>query len=440
MHECIKFRRQWISPRRTRQPRRPDARRGPPGARHPEGITPHAASPWKSPPDGTPPPTAPLTFSRFLAAQGEDRLVGFMRSRTTFDPIPEVFAAPLAAKFRHYLTVGGCPEPAAAWCVDRNLTAALEAQKRVLDRWTLEAALHADARDIPKIRRILASLPRQLAHGGAFRWSLVEPRTNARKYGRALGWLIDAGMVRKVNRLDFTRGVGLPISLHENPSACRIFPADVGILCALADIRYVPSLTTVTNPTTPATPANPSGPDALPPGMLDALVRTAPHAAVRAALVLVRREAPGGGRVRRGARRRRRPDRRLDGGGGVRKVSPRPPPVRDPPALRPQRLPGARGGRGLGPRRDPPPRPALDEELEPRERPPLHPALDGGRNPQAGRARAHEGRLSGTSFSLLPQPRHPLLALRVGRLPLKNKPGGRPDRPGSNSKMRGERV
>lgn len=405
--------------------RRPSraARRPPPRRNHPT-----CSKPLEEPARRDTAPDRPLTFSRFLAAQGEDRLVGFMRSRTTFDPIPEVFAAPLAAKFRHYLTVGGCPEPAAARCVDRNLTAALEAQKRVLDRWTLEASLHADARDIPKIRRILASLPRQLARGGAFRWSLVEPRTNARKYGRALGWLIDAGMVRKVNRLDFTRGVGLPISLHENPSAFRIFPADVGILCALADIRYVPSLTTVTNPTTPAAPANPSGPDALPPGMLDALVRTAPHAAVRAALVLVRREAPGGGRVRRGARRRRRPDRRLDGGGGVRKVSPRPPPVRDPRALRPQRLPGARGGRRSRPRRAPPPRPALDAELEPRERPPLHPALDGGRNPKAGRARAHEGRLSGTSFSLLPQPRHPLLALRVGRLP-HEKQARRPTRP-----------
>lgn len=217
----------------------------------------------------------PLTFSRFLAAQGEDRLVGFMRSRTTFDPIPEIFAARLAAKFRHYLTVGGCPEPAAARCVDRNLTAAQAAQKRIIDRWTLEAARHADAHDIPKIRRILASLPLQLARGGAFRWSLVEPLANARKYGRALGWLIDAGMVRKVNRLDFTGGVGLPISQHENPAAFRIFPADVGILCALADVRYVPSLTTFTNLTTPAAPANPSGPDALSPGMLDALVQTA---------------------------------------------------------------------------------------------------------------------------------------------------------------------
>lgn len=358
----------------------------------------------------------PLTFSRFLAAQGEDRLVGFMRSRTTFDPIPEIFAARLAAKFRHYLTVGGCPEPAAAWCVDRNLTAALEAQKRVLDRWTLEASLHADARDIPKIRRILASLPRQLARGGAFRWSLVEPRANARKYGRALGWLIDAGMVRKVNRLDFTGGVGLPISLHENPSAFRIFPADVGILCALADIRYVPSLTTVTNPTTPAAPANPSGPDALPPGMLDALVRTAPHAAVRAALVLVRREAPDRGRVRGRDEGRRPPNR------GINR---RP---RTPVLQSVQRLPCALGGRGARSLRTSPPRPALDEELEPRERPPLHPALDGGRNPQAGRARAHEGRLSGTSFSLLPQPRHPLLALRVGRLP-HEKQARRPTRP-----------
>ena len=103
----------------------------------------------------------------------------------------------------------------------------------------------------------------------------MEPRANARKYGRALGWLIDAGMVRKVNRLDFTGGVGLPISQHENPAAFRIFPADVGILCALADVRYVPSLTTFTNLTTPAAPANPSGPDALSPGMLDALVQTA---------------------------------------------------------------------------------------------------------------------------------------------------------------------
>lgn len=103
----------------------------------------------------------------------------------------------------------------------------------------------------------------------------MEPLANARKYGRALGWLIDAGMVRKVNRLDFTGGVGLPISQHENPAAFRIFPADVGILCALADVRYVPSLTTFTNLTTPAAPANPSGPDALSPGMLDALVQTA---------------------------------------------------------------------------------------------------------------------------------------------------------------------
>lgn len=400
--------------------RRPSraARRPPPRRNHPT-----CSKPLEEPARRDTAPDRPLTFSRFLAAQGEDRLVGFMRSRTTFDPIPEVFAAPLAAKFRHYLTVGGCPEPAAAWCVDRNLTAALEAQKRVLDRWTLEASLHADARDIPKIRRILASLPRQLARGGAFRWSLVEPRTNARKYRRALGWLIDAGMVRKVNRLDFTGGVGLPISQHENPAAFRIFPADVGILCALADIRYVPSLTTVTNPTTPAAPANPSGPDALPPGMLDALVRTAPHAAVRAALVLVRREAPDRGHIRGGVEGRRPPDRGVDRRVGRRDARPRAQVLEGI-----QHVPGTCSGRGLGPRRDPPPRPALDEELEPRERPPLHPALDGGRNPQAGRARAHEGRLSGTSFSLLPQPRHPLLALRVGRLP-HEKQARRPTRP-----------
>lgn len=81
--------------------------------------------------------------------------------------------------------------------------------------------------------------------------------------------MIDAGMVRKVNRLDFTGGVGLPISQHENPAAFRIFPADVGILCALADVRHIPALTDLSGPADSASPDDPA------PGMLDALVRTA---------------------------------------------------------------------------------------------------------------------------------------------------------------------
>lgn len=65
------------------------------------------------------------------------------------------------------------------------------------------------------------------------------------------------------------RGVGLPSSQHENPAAFRIFPADVGILCALADVRHIPALTDLSGPADSASPDDPAH------GMLDALVRTA---------------------------------------------------------------------------------------------------------------------------------------------------------------------
>lgn len=170
----------------------------------------------------------PLSFTEFLIAQNEEHLVNYMRSRTTFDPLPELFTEPLIAKYRHYLSVGGMPEAASAWCLHQNMSSTRAAQKRILEAYALDVQSHADAIDIPKITRIWKSVPAQLSReNNQFRYSVVEERTNARKYGDALRWLIDARMLRVLHRLN---GVGLPLSAYEDPAAFKIYLVDVGLL------------------------------------------------------------------------------------------------------------------------------------------------------------------------------------------------------------------
>lgn len=176
----------------------------------------------------------PLSFSEFLMAQQENGLVEFLKSWALLEAVPDIFAKPLEAKLRQYELVGGMPEPAAAWCVDQNLQAAQAAQNRILTAYLQDVESHANALDYPKIKRVWQSLPRQLSRqNNQFRYSIVEARSNARKYGDALQWLIDARIARPVHRVN---GLGIPLSGYEEPGAFKIYFVDVGLMSSLARI------------------------------------------------------------------------------------------------------------------------------------------------------------------------------------------------------------
>ena len=135
----------------------------------------------------------PMNFSEFLLAQGEDGLVDCLRNSSEFEPLPEYLFEPLSTKLLHYQTVGGMPEAVSAWCEKQDLTLARQIQQSVMEAYRQDIFSHASAIDAPKIQRVWQSLPRQLSHeNNRFRFSEVEPRSNARKYGDALQWLVDA--------------------------------------------------------------------------------------------------------------------------------------------------------------------------------------------------------------------------------------------------------
>lgn len=170
----------------------------------------------------------PMSFEEFLEANGDQRLVSYLKSIDTIEPVPEIFAGPLTEKLKMYYVVGGMPEAVLVWTENRDVSAVDRVQSDILAAYEHDFAKHADKTDVPKIRLIWDSLPSQLARENKkFLYSAVKTGARAREYENALLWLKNADLIKKVPRI--TRP-GIPLSAYEDLSAFKIYMPDVGLL------------------------------------------------------------------------------------------------------------------------------------------------------------------------------------------------------------------
>lgn len=170
----------------------------------------------------------PMTFEEFLEANGDQRLVTYLKSVETIEPIPEMFAGPLTEKLKMYYVVGGMPEAVLVWSQERDIQAVDRVQSDILSAYEHDFAKHAEKNDVPKIRLIWDSLPSQLARENKkFLYSAVKNGARAREYENALLWLKNADLIKKVPRITKP---GVPLSAYEDLSAFKIYMTDVGLL------------------------------------------------------------------------------------------------------------------------------------------------------------------------------------------------------------------
>ncbi len=89
-------------------------------------------------------------------------------------------------------------------------------------------------KDVAKIGYIWDSIPSQLARENKkFLYQAVKTGARARDYEDALLWLIQAGLVYKVNR---SNKPNLPLMAYDDLSAFKIYLLDVGLLRRLAQL------------------------------------------------------------------------------------------------------------------------------------------------------------------------------------------------------------
>lgn len=95
-----------------------------------------------------------------------------------------------------YIVVGGMPEVVAAFVKNKDFGEVQSIQEKILAAYDDDIALHAKGAEKVKVRACYDSLPKQLARENKkFKYSEVEKKATARKYGDSITWLKDANLV-----------------------------------------------------------------------------------------------------------------------------------------------------------------------------------------------------------------------------------------------------
>ncbi len=174
-----------------------------------------------------------LDFEEFLWAYGYgsdtvDYLKNFFNSK---EKIPFEVNEKFEAILNEYLVVGGMPEVVADFMERKDFTRVQEIQDKILASYADDISQHAKGAEKVKVRKCYDSIPRQLAkENKKFKYSEVESKATARKFGDSIQWLRDANMAYICYN---TTTPMLPLKAYEKDSEFKVYINDTGLLLAL---------------------------------------------------------------------------------------------------------------------------------------------------------------------------------------------------------------
>ena len=172
----------------------------------------------------------PMTFEEFLMAMGKEKLVELINSGDW--QVINSLSSSYIDLLRQYYFVGGMPEVVKAFANDEGLLEIRKIQNQILSDYRNDFSKHS-GNDIAKINVIWDNIPRQLAkENRKFTFADIRKGARATDYETAIQWLIDAGLVYKINR---TTEPKFPLKFYVEQHIFKLFILDVGLLGAMME-------------------------------------------------------------------------------------------------------------------------------------------------------------------------------------------------------------
>ncbi len=135
---------------------------------------------------------------------------------------------------RQYYYVGGMPEVVDSYCKYKDLAQVRTIQSNILKAYRNDISRHTTKTESVKIGQVLDSLPSQLSkENKKFIYGVIKNGARASEYELAIQWLIDAGIVHKVNRIKEAK---MPIKFYEDIFAFKLFLLDLGLFACMCDV------------------------------------------------------------------------------------------------------------------------------------------------------------------------------------------------------------
>ena len=174
-----------------------------------------------------------LDFEEFLWAYGynDDTIDYLRRFYYSKEKIPTEINEKYDMILREYLVVGGMPEVVANFMEYKDFGKVQEIQDKILSSYADDISQHAKGAEKVKVRKCYDSIPRQLARENRkFKYSEVESKATARKFGDSVQWLHDANMAYICCNSSMPM---LPLKAYEKENEFKLYINDTGLLMAM---------------------------------------------------------------------------------------------------------------------------------------------------------------------------------------------------------------
>lgn len=176
----------------------------------------------------------PFSFEEFLLATGNELLYNLLNEEKENDLVGlhETYVDLL----RKYFFVGGMPAAVRAF-VEDGPNEVRRIQKQILSDYQHDFSKHAPSSEVPRINKVWESIPQQLAkENKKFVFSLLKKNGRSSEFEMAIEWLVDAGLVYKVNRVTTLQK---PLKFYEESSVFKLFMLDIGLMHAMTDSSII---------------------------------------------------------------------------------------------------------------------------------------------------------------------------------------------------------
>ena len=174
----------------------------------------------------------PLSFREFLCAMGENALSDALATRDY--TIIDNFSEKYLFWMKNYYYVGGMPGVVEEFRMHRDYNEVRQIQSDIIRQYEGDFGKHIDAKTLPRIRMVWDSIPMQLAkENKKFFFGQIKKGARSSEYEIAIQWLIDCGLIHKVNRVNEPH---MPLKAYKSMNAYKLFMLDVGLLGALSEL------------------------------------------------------------------------------------------------------------------------------------------------------------------------------------------------------------
>ena len=173
----------------------------------------------------------PMDFEEFLMAKGEQQLLRIIHDHD-FDLLTALHEK-CKDLLRQYYYVGGMPEVVKSYIDNGQLKPVRAIQNEILSNYAGDFSKHAPYQEVPRISMVWQSILGQLSRENKkFIYGALKKGGRAKEFEVAIQWLVDAGLVYKVNKCTKPQ---LPLKFYEDFTAFKLYLCDCGLMGAMAD-------------------------------------------------------------------------------------------------------------------------------------------------------------------------------------------------------------